>query len=222
MYQAVVFDLFGTLAREYQGTVYTRMAERLGIPQTLFWEHWSKSSPERSRGGQSYRDSLTEMCQKLGLPLSAETIEEVAAIRLEETKNALASTRPGAREVLSTFSRAAIPLGLLSNATPEVAQLWPSCGLGSHFKATVFSCEVGMGKPEPEIYRLVCGRLGVKPEYCLYVGDGADKELEGAAAAGMTSVQIRTTRQRIPEARYFIESLQGLLPILGITSYSPD
>jgi putative hydrolase of the HAD superfamily len=55
----------------------------------------------------------------------------------------------------------------------------------------VFSCEVGLRKPDPRIYRLAAERLGVDPERCLYVGDGAYGELSGAAAVGMHAVLIR-------------------------------
>lgn len=42
-------------------------------------------------------------------------------------------------------------------------------------------------KPDPAIYLLACRRLGVAPEDCVFVGDGGDRELEGAAAVGMYS-----------------------------------
>jgi putative hydrolase of the HAD superfamily len=55
----------------------------------------------------------------------------------------------------------------------------------------VFSSEVGLRKPDPAIYRYACERLGVGPADCLYCGDGAYRELTGAAELGMTAVEIR-------------------------------
>ena len=51
---------------------------------------------------------------------------------------------------------------------------------------------VGFLKPHPETYRVACERLGIAPGECLYVGDGGDNELTGAAAAGLHAVLIET------------------------------
>ncbi|WP_308447807.1 HAD family hydrolase [Micromonospora sp. AKA38] len=48
-----------------------------------------------------------------------------------------------------------------------------------------------LAKPAPAIYRLAAERLGVRPAECVFVGDGADGELAGARAVGMTA--FRTT-----------------------------
>ena len=53
------------------------------------------------------------------------------------------------------------------------------------------SCVVGMKKPDPQIYLLVCEKLGVNPEDCVYVGDGGSNELTGAAGVGMYPVMIQ-------------------------------
>jgi len=54
----------------------------------------------------------------------------------------------------------------------------------------VFSCEVGLAKPDPAIYHLAAARLGVEPAECLFVGDGGSDELSGAGAAAMTPVLL--------------------------------
>ena len=43
-------------------------------------------------------------------------------------------------------------------------------------------------KPDPEIYLRTADALGVEPAQCLFVGDGANDELGGAARVGMTPV----------------------------------
>ena len=55
------------------------------------------------------------------------------------------------------------------------------------FDTTVISGEVGMRKPEPEIYRLVADRLGVTPQECVFVDDIATN-IKGAVAVGMVGV----------------------------------
>jgi len=47
---------------------------------------------------------------------------------------------------------------------------------------------VGMRKPDPEIYRLTCSRLGVAPERCLFIDDLLCN-VEAADALGMQTIQ---------------------------------
>ena len=82
-------------------------------------------------------------------------------------------------------------LGLISMCSPDTPALWRSSPLAGSVDVEVFSCEVGMRKPDPEIYRWCVERLDVDSSRCLYVGDGAYGELTGAAALGMHAVLIR-------------------------------
>ena len=58
------------------------------------------------------------------------------------------------------------------------------------FDDIVCSAEVGMAKPEPEIFRLAAARLGVAPEACVFVDDW-DQNVEAARKVGMTAVCYR-------------------------------
>ena len=62
---------------------------------------------------------------------------------------------------------------------------WPACSIRNLVDAAVFSCDVGLLKPDPEIYCLACRRLEVSPEDCLFVGDGSSDELNGASGVRM-------------------------------------
>lgn len=68
--------------------------------------------------------------------------------------------------------------------------------LAELFDAVVLSADVGMHKPQPEIYRLAAERLGVAPEECLFVDD-LRENCEGAEAVGMTAIWHRSPRETI-------------------------
>lgn len=98
--------------------------------------------------------------------------------------------------------RAGIPTGLISN----------SWGTGIYerapmdiFDATVISGEVGLHKPQPEIYRLGAERIGVPPEACVFVDD-LRENIAGAEAVGMTGILHRGAASTIPE----LERLLGI------------
>ena len=95
-----------------------------------------------------------------------------------------------------------VPTGLISN----------SWGLGIYdrapmdiFDATVISGDVGLHKPQPEIYLLACERLGVEPAHCVFVDDLAEN-VEGAEAIGMTGVRHRDAAETVPR----LEELLGV------------
>jgi epoxide hydrolase-like predicted phosphatase len=97
---------------------------------------------------------------------------------------------------------AGIPTGLISN----------SWGTGIYerapmeiFDATVISGDVGLHKPEPEIYRLGAERIGVAAEACIFVDD-LRENIAGAEAVGMTGILHRGAQSTIPE----LERLLGL------------
>jgi putative hydrolase of the HAD superfamily len=52
----------------------------------------------------------------------------------------------------------------------------------------VFSCDVGMKKPDSEIYERSLFELGVRAAEALFVGDGGSDELLGAKRVGLTTV----------------------------------
>jgi epoxide hydrolase-like predicted phosphatase len=60
------------------------------------------------------------------------------------------------------------------------------------FDVAVISGEVGLHKPQPEIYELACERLGVAPADAVFVDD-LRENCAGAEAVGMTAVLHRDT-----------------------------
>jgi epoxide hydrolase-like predicted phosphatase len=80
-----------------------------------------------------------------------------------------------------------VPTGLVSNSwvmdhyTDEVRGL---------FDALVISGEVGLHKPQPEIYRLAAERVGAEPSDCVFVDD-LRENCEGAERVGMTAILHR-------------------------------
>jgi len=58
------------------------------------------------------------------------------------------------------------------------------------FDETVISGDVGLHKPQPEIYELACERLGVEPADCVFVDD-LRENVAGAEAVGMEAILHR-------------------------------
>jgi putative hydrolase of the HAD superfamily len=61
--------------------------------------------------------------------------------------------------------------------------------LAERLDATVFSSEVGVRKPRPEIFQVALERLDVPSKLALFVGDRLDADVRGARGVGMRTVQ---------------------------------
>ena len=81
-----------------------------------------------------------------------------------------------------------IRTGLVSNSWST--SHYDGALLAELFDAVVISAEVGLHKPEPEIYLLASKRLGVEPEQCVFLDD-LRENCAGAEAVGMRAILHR-------------------------------
>lgn len=68
--------------------------------------------------------------------------------------------------------------------------------LSQLFDDVVISAEVGLHKPQREIYELAAGRVGAEPAACVFVDD-LRENCEGAEAVGMLAVRHREPAETI-------------------------
>ena len=215
-YQAVIFDLFGTLVDFLTDKEYAagraEVAAVLDAPLDDFRRVWSTTHRDRDRGlFGSPEGDLANAARLLGLQTSAEQIRQAAQVCLKLYHKNL-TPRKGAIETLTALRANGLKTGLITGCAWEIPALWPDTAFVPLFDHTVFSCVAGMSKPQSEIYHLACERLGIQPEHCLYVGDGGSNELAGAEAVGMDAVLIK-----VPEDPYPYTSRQEALEWQGPT-----
>jgi putative hydrolase of the HAD superfamily len=98
-----------------------------------------------------------------------------------------------AQALLDSLRSRGLKTGLVANSWPDPARLLradvEAFGLADLLDVIVFSEEVGVAKPSPEIFLHALGKLGVEPEDAVFVGDGLVNDVQGAAQVGMVSVQ---------------------------------
>jgi putative hydrolase of the HAD superfamily len=193
--EAVVFDLFGTLVPEFtrddfHGSVRA-MARAVGADEERFLEGWLATAPERQTGVHpTIEANVRAICERLDVPVREQDLRRALALRDDVYERSF-HPRPGAIETLSVLRERRMPVALVSMCAPDTPALWRASELAALVDVEVFSAEVGLRKPDPAIYRLATEGLGVVPQGCLYVGDGAYGELTGAEAVGMRAVLIR-------------------------------
>ena len=200
-YDAVIFDLFGTLVepltREGARELREQMSAALGIAPEDFTRQWSDATfRKRATGGfPDIEANLRHICRALGVPADDGRIATAAAIRRAFTRRCLAP-RADAVPSLARLKARGCRIGLASDCSPDVPQLFGETPLAPYIDAPFFSCTAGVMKPEPRIYLMVSAALRIPPARCLFVGDGDSRELTGAVNAGMAAVLIRIPGDR--------------------------
>jgi putative hydrolase of the HAD superfamily len=180
--KAVIFDLWDTLVEwpvAEAEVLKNGIAEHVAIEPGEFERRWYEGYKA------SQTAPLADSYRALGVP--DEHIDAHVAARHEFGRKTL-RLRPGARDTLAKLRERDLKLGLISVCSEEVPAAWPESDLAGLFDAETFSSDTGLMKPEPEIYLTTARALGVEPADAMFVGDGANDELGGAARVGMTPV----------------------------------
>ncbi|GIJ30653.1 hypothetical protein Vqi01_58150 [Micromonospora qiuiae] len=103
----------------------------------------------------------------------------------------------GARDALRALAGTGARLVLTSNTlstSPQVhRQLLDDLELSPFFADMLFSSEVGLAKPRPELFATVAERAHTTPERVVHVGDDWLTDVRGALDAGCRAVHYQPT-----------------------------
>jgi epoxide hydrolase-like predicted phosphatase len=106
-------------------------------------------------------------------------------------------------EALRRARRAGIKTGMISNSWGRGR--YDRSLFGELFDGVVISGEVGLHKPQPQIFELGAERVGLAPARCVFVDD-LRENCEGAEAIGMVAVLHRGAEDTLAR-------LEGLLDV---------
>jgi putative hydrolase of the HAD superfamily len=193
--KAVLFDLFGTLVDNATNAqlqvLHIKIATVLGVSPEEFENGWKTTFQIRSRGLYgSVKGSIIAAASKCSVPFDEAAVPQAVKIRYEFVRDWL-TPRPDALETILQLRNQGYRIGLLSNCTEDVPDIWPSLAFSEVIDEPLFSCLEGLRKPMPEFYHRALGRLNVAASDCLYVADGDNGELAAAKKLGMPVVMIR-------------------------------
>ncbi|MBF0510367.1 MAG: HAD family hydrolase, partial [Deltaproteobacteria bacterium] len=90
-------------------------------------------------------------------------------------------------------------LGVISNFYGNVAALCQEAGLDAHLEMILDSMQVGLSKPQPEIFELALNKLQLSPDRVIFVGDSYERDMIPARELGMKTVWLKGPNPRVPE-----------------------
>jgi HAD superfamily hydrolase (TIGR01549 family) len=95
---------------------------------------------------------------------------------------------PETISVLKTLKNNGLKLGLISNSAFNYKIPFYKLGLDKYFDIVIFSFEVGLQKPDPEIYKLLLDNLKIKPDEAIMVGDKFLEDVQAPQELGIKGI----------------------------------
>ena len=190
MTKAVIFDMFETLITHFKSTLYfgKQIAEDMGIPEKKFREIWDPTDYARTIGKMTLEE-VFEQILKASDKYDPELVRRLADKRTAAKVECFNHLHEEIIPMFETLKKQGYKIGLISNCYFEEATVIKNSVLWPYFDVACLSCELGIAKPEKEIFDRCVEELGVAYEECMYVGDGGSEELETAKLLGMKPVQ---------------------------------
>lgn len=188
----VIFDLFGTLVAApsagERSAAARAMADAVGATQESVESYLQNSWLVRHDGTLPNVSALAAHLQaSIGQQRPArpvvDVLKQLAVGRIEPDRS-VSDTLRRLREV-------GLKIGLISDASAEIAEAWPKSSLAPLVDHAVFSCTAKAIKPAASLYAEVLHQLGAVPDETIYLGDGGGDELRGAQARGICAIGVR-------------------------------
>ena len=201
MFQAVIWD-FGGVFTSSPFEAFARYERERGLPDNLI-RQINSANPLENAWARFERSEL-----------------DLAAFDVEFAKEARAlghkvpgkdiiallagDFRPDVIEALRRIKRADYKTGCITNNVPS-NQTGSGDGRSLYareimemFDHVIESSKIGIRKPNPRIYEMMCETLGVVPEACVYLND-LGMNLKPAKAMGMATIKVESGSQAIAE-----------------------
>ncbi len=175
MIKGIIFDCFGVLVGSGFKDIYRQAGGDLAKDSKFL----DAVLATANQGRMSSRDMHQKVADRIGLTYNA-WYEEV---RMGELPN---------EELLAYIKELKLghKIAILSNANVGTLQRKFNPTQLALFDALVVSAEVGMMKPNAEIYKLTAERLNVLPSECVFTDD-SEEYVKAAQAIGMQAIHYR-------------------------------
>lgn len=191
--RAVLFGLHDTLipagTKAERSAMARGMGSDLGIDPAAFAAVVAETLDERTRGLLAdVNHTVRYLSRRLGAVPTESQVEAAIRRRLDFALSLHAAT--WALPALAALRSRGFGLGLVSDSCCATTAAWPDSPLHEYFGGVSFSCQTGVRKPDAGAYMVAAAALEVATTECVYVGDGAGGELNGAEALGMRAVRF--------------------------------
>jgi len=190
--RGLIADFGGVLTLDFY-EVLRKFARHEGLAEDALISEVSEDAIGRQlladveAGVISQRDFQVALAPRLGL--EEEGLVARICAPLEPDQAMISAT--------TRLHESGVPCAILSNSWgTDPHDPYAAWQLEQNWDVVVYSHEVNLRKPSPEIYTLTAERLGVPPAHCVFIDDTAHN-LAGAEEVGMTAIHHVNTGDTI-------------------------
>lgn len=209
-YTHVIFD-FGGVITASPFEAFNRLEEERGLPRD-FVRRVNAADPDTNAWAKFERAEIdaaafdrlfAEEARALGHELEGEAVLAVLA----------GAVRPAMVMALDTLKASGFAIGCITNNVPSgkgsgmarsEAMAAEVAAIMARFDHVIESSKVGVRKPDPRIYQMMCEALGTGPESCIYLDD-LGINCKPASALGMHAIKVTSGEQALADLSAALE-----------------
>ncbi len=204
--------LGATFDRDHFVEVYHGVIDEIMAEREL--EHIEITCAER------FVRTLSRLAPALGADTHVTFAEELTRVHMDGVRRV--TSAPAARVAAVHLIAANYRVGLLSNFDDAQCgrEVFGDTGVAHLFEAIIISAEVGLRKPNPQIYHRMLEMLSLDASEVLFVGDTPREDVDGPHRVGMLTAWISkgaaAVPEGIPQPHFIIADLADLPALLGL------
>jgi putative hydrolase of the HAD superfamily len=179
--RVVVFDYGEVLSMSPSEADKRAIVAASGAEYDTFWPVYWAHRDELDHGTIDVPEYWSRVGAGLGLDLGMSRVQRLWAADFRSW----VSVEPGSVDILQELRDGGTRIALLSNAGFDFGDPFRYSPTGALFERVFVSAELGMLKPDPEIYRHVVRELGIEPSQMVFI-DNKKVNVEGAESIGAT------------------------------------
>lgn len=190
MIKAAIFDWGGVIALNPGGGWLNILADKLGISLEELLTHWRAAGySDLSKGMINVEEFWSRFEKSYGRDLPQDKDE------IWSQGSALTPI-PEMLTFVEELKQRGLKVAILSNTVPPMSKLTRASNLYELFDPVVLSDEIGMVKPDNEIYEYTLSKLGVEGSECIFIDD-LPRNLDAAQKQGMHTILATNNTQNI-------------------------
>ena len=196
--RVIVFDYGEVISVSQSEADRAALVEISGLEPGLFWQLYDRYREDLDQGVTLPREYWNLIARDAGVEWSPARLQQLWAADIRSW----ISVEPGTVQLLAELHAGGTRVALLSNAGFDFSDPFRHSPMAAYFEAMFVSAELGLIKPDPEIYRVTARELGIELEQMVFI-DNKKINVDAAVALGVTG-HVFTT---VAELRDFLESL---------------